>query len=161
MPASVSDAPAGDAEQLLLAALAEHYGPAEFSARAAAADLDAAFWAAVGVARPDAGSCGRWLRARKGVVAGYVLANRKNRDGVSLWRLRPAEPRQPAPAGDAARPCDPASLLPLGTTPTASLPAPEARPWWSIAAAPFPPAGGVAERQRGASWWADLGEVVP
>jgi hypothetical protein len=54
-PAPAGFAPAGDAERRLLEALAERYGAAEFSARAAAADLSPALWQAAGVPRPDAG----------------------------------------------------------------------------------------------------------
>jgi hypothetical protein len=159
MPASVNDAPAGDAERRLLEALAERYGPAEFAARSAAAELDPALWAAAGVARPDPAAVGRWLRVRKGVVAGYVLANRKNRDGVALWRVRPAEPRQVAPPV----PRDPAPLPPPSpeTVPPKPPSPPLAAPWWAVpASAPFPAAGGAAERRGGATWWSP-DEVAP
>ena len=48
-----------DAQQTLLAALARHYGADPFSARDAAAAIPGDLWQAAGVARPDAGSCGR------------------------------------------------------------------------------------------------------
>jgi hypothetical protein len=62
MPMTDAPAPAGDAEQLLLAALAQHYGADPFSARDAAAAIPGTLWQAAGVTRPDASSCGRWLR---------------------------------------------------------------------------------------------------
>jgi hypothetical protein len=173
MPASVNDAPAADAERRLLEALAERYGPAEFAARSAAAELDPALWAAAGVARPDPAAVGRWLRVRKGVVAGHVLANRKNRDGVALWRLRPVETRRPDVSGETSRarpgPRGPApgraspetSEVPTSAHPPEPLPAPASCPWWSPPSGPPPAAGGAAERPRGASWWADLGAGSP
>ena len=99
---------------------------------------------------------GRWLRVRKGAVAGFALANRKNRDGVALWRVRPAEPRQAAPAIPPA----PAPPPPPENLPAEPLPAPASRPWWSVAPAPPPAAGGAAERPRGAVWWSP-DEVAP
>ena len=42
----MTDAPAGNAEQLLLAALAERDADAEFSARSAAADVPGELWRA-------------------------------------------------------------------------------------------------------------------
>ena len=150
IPAPGRPAPAGDAERRLLEALARHYAGAEFGARSAAVDLGSALWAAAGVARPDPAAVGRWLRVRKGVVAGYLLGNRKNRDGVALWRLRPLESRQAAPAV----PRDPAPLPPPSpeTAPPKPPPPPLATPWWAVpASAPSPAVGGAAERPRGAS----------
>lgn len=157
MPLNPAPDPAGDAEPQLLAALARRYAGGEFSARFAASDLDPALWSAAGVARPDPAAAGRWLRSQKGVAAGYALANRKNRDGVALWRVRPAEPRLPPPA----IPRDPASSPPSEAVPPAPLSSPASRPWWSIAAAPAPAAGGAAEGRRGARWWEGAGEVAP
>jgi hypothetical protein len=68
-------APAGSPEQLLLEALARHYGPAEFSAQGRRRGHSRHLWQAAGVARPDPAAVGRWLRVRKGVVAGHVLAH--------------------------------------------------------------------------------------
>ena len=136
-------APAGSPEQLLLEALARHYGPAEFSARGAAAAIPGTLWQAAGVARPDPAAVGRWLRVRKGVVAGHVLANRKNRDGVALWRLRPVEPRKPDVPTETSRASpDPRVPAPgrvsaeTSEVPTsARLPEPSAPPlappWWA------------------------------
>jgi hypothetical protein len=152
--------PAGSPEQQLLEALARHYAGAEFSARSAAVDLDPLLWVAAGVARPDPAAVGRWLRVRKGVVAGYLLGNRKNRDGVALWRVRPAEPRQAAPAV----PRDPAPLpAPSSETVPPKPPAlPLATPWWAVPASAPPLAPGrAAERRGGASWWAPEPETVP
>jgi hypothetical protein len=146
-------APAGNAEQLLLAALAERYGGAEFSARSAAADLSPALWQVAGVPRPDAGSCGRWLRGRK--ERGAALASRPNRDGVALWKLRGVPTpvaRDPAPAE--ASPAPAVFREPPENPP---FPAPRTR-WWAVPAPPPAPApGGAAERDGGASWWASDG----
>ena len=82
-----------DVEQRLLEALAERYGPREFTARGAA-ELFAVLWAAVGVPDPDPESCGRWLRSRRkrGAVAGLYLAACPDRSGVNRWRLRCVAP---------------------------------------------------------------------
>jgi hypothetical protein len=98
MPASVNDAPtspAGNAEQQLLAALARRYADAEFTARSAAADLAPALWQAAGVARADAGSCGRGLRSRRSAT----LVGRPDRTGVVRWRLRGRCGARGSPAG--------------------------------------------------------------
>lgn len=112
-------APAGDAVHRLLQALAERYGTSEFPARAAAA----------GVARPDAGSYGRWLRFRKSALASFVLGGRPDRDGVARWRLRPAAGvgRVPAPVLR-----DPPPALADAAPPVPPEPPPGAasRPWW-------------------------------
>jgi hypothetical protein len=140
-----------------MAALAERYAGVEFTARSAAADLDPALWQAAGVARPDAGSCGRWLRAHKGPVHGFALTGKVDRNGANRWRLRAVEPRKPAPAIPRA----PAPLPLSEAVPPEPLPALASRPWWSVAPAPPPASGGAAERPRGASWWADLGAGLP
>jgi hypothetical protein len=104
MPASVNDAPRG-AERRLLAALGRALRGAEFSARAAAADLDPRALAGRGVSRPDAASCGRWLRSHRSAT----LVGKPDRTGVVRWRLRgaaaPVAARQaPAPAARAPAP---------------------------------------------------------
>jgi hypothetical protein len=88
MPMTPAPDSAGDAEQRLLAALAERYGSAGFTAWSAAADIPRELWLAAGVARPDAGWCGCWLRARKGQAHGFELTGEPDRDGVNRWRLR-------------------------------------------------------------------------
>jgi hypothetical protein len=153
-----------DPAELLLHALAERYAGTEFTARAAAGDLSPALWAAVGIASPDPAAVGRWLRVRKGAVAGFALGNRKNRDGVALWRVRPVEARQAAPA--IPRDPAPAEASPApprsGSRPKNPPFAAPRAPWWAV---PAPPPqstpGGAAERDGGASWWTDLGEVTP
>jgi hypothetical protein len=80
--------PAAAAEQRLLEALAERYAGAGFTAWSAAADIPGELWAAAGVARPGAGWCGSWLRARKGQAHGFDLTGEPDRAGVNRWRLR-------------------------------------------------------------------------
>ena len=87
-PAPDGFAPAGPAERRLLEALAERYAGAGFTAWSAAADIPGELWAAAGVARPGAGWCGSWLRARKGQAHGFELTGEPDRDGVNRWRLR-------------------------------------------------------------------------
>ena len=99
MPAAIDAAPAGDAERRLLEALVQRYAGDPFSARDAAAIIPAELWLAAGVARPDANSVGRWLRARRGPG----LTGKPDRTGVVGWRLRgvaaPAAARHaPVPA---------------------------------------------------------------
>jgi hypothetical protein len=86
MPAAIDAAPAGDAERHLLDALTQRYGADPFSARDAAAAIPSTLWSAAGVARPDAGSVGRWLRAHRSAS----LTGKPDRSGIVRWRLRAA-----------------------------------------------------------------------
>jgi hypothetical protein len=108
-PGSVAD-PAGDAGSRLLAALAERYGGAEFTARSAAADLSRALWAAVGIASPAPAAVGRWLRGRK--ERGAALDNRTAGNGVRRWKLRGGSGTHP-PRPRAARIREPPEKPPL------------------------------------------------
>ena len=150
--------PAGDAVQALLEALARHYGGAEFSARDAAVVIPGALWQAAGVARPDAASCGRWLRSRRSAT----LAGRPSRTGVVRWQLKaatgsaaalqapvpashaPAPPpaRQPAQR-DPAPPASPAPLPPTTAPPT---------PWWHMPATAAD-IGQPGRRWGCGAWW--------
>ena len=86
MPASVNDAPAGDAQQTLLAALAQRYGGDPFSARDAAASIPSTLWQGVGIGRPDANACGRWLCSHRSTT----LVGRPDW-GCGTWWLPDAE----------------------------------------------------------------------
>jgi hypothetical protein len=153
-------APAGDAQQTLLAALAQRYADAAFSARDAAAAIPSALWLAAGVDRPDANSCGRWLRARRGPG----LTGRSDRTGVVRWRVRgPTAPvaALQAPAAAASAPAPPLAQqalqpAPPATTSTAPPPATTVplaqQPWWHP---PAPPAdiGLPGPRWSCTAWW--------
>ena len=170
--------PAGTAPRCRLAALAGRYGAAEFSARDAAASIPGALREAVGVPRPDAGSCGRWLRFRKGAVAGFVPGNRPDRDGIALWRLRgtagdaPAgragsgeerrealspkagvgKPGKPGMTGGVPHPPPPPPPDGVPPEPVQVPPPPPPRAWWSMPPGPSPHVGGAAP-PRGEAWW--------
>ena len=130
-------APAGSPEQLLLEALARHYGADPFSARDAAAAIPCTLWQAAGVARPDANACGRWLCARRSPG----LTGRPNRAGVVRWQLKAATAPgaalqapvpvtsvpAPPPAQQAPQPAPPATTTTV--PPTATTVPPAQQPW--------------------------------
>ena len=159
-----------DPQQALLAALARRYGGAEFSARSAAADIPGTMWSAAGVNRPDANSCGRWLRARRGPG----LTGRPSRSGVVQWRVRgptgPAAALQaPVPATSAPQtplaqqappraPAPPAPPAPTGGPPQHAQPA-QQLPWW-VPSAPAVDAGLPGPRWGCGRWWSPLPEAA-
>ena len=150
-----------DPQQALLAALARRYGGAEFSARSAAANIPGTMWQSVGVTRPDANSCGRWLRARRGPR----LTGRPSRSGVVGRCLRgPTEPaaalRAPVPA--ASVPASPPAQQPPLRDPAPPAPPQPAQqaPWWRSPAPPVD-AGLPAGRWACGAWWLPEPERVP
>jgi hypothetical protein len=163
MPAAIDAAPAGDAERRLLEALAQHYGADPFSARAAAADIPRTLWQAAGVARPDAASCGRWLRSRRSAT----LVGRPSRTGVVRWQLKaatgPAAALQaPVPASHA--PAPPPARQPAQRDPAPpaqqALPEPPQHPWWHMPATPAD-LGLPGPRWGCGRWWAPAAESAP
>ncbi len=148
-----------DAQQTLLAALAERYGADPFSARDAAVAIPAELWLAAGVARPDANSCGRWLRSHRSAN----LVGRSDRTGVVRWRLcgaaSPVAARQaPVPA---ARPPaspqvqqapQPAPESPPPPQPPQAPPPPPERSWWHMPATAAD-AGLPGPRWGCGAWW--------
>ncbi len=161
-----------DTEQQLLEALARHYGPAEFSARVAAAAIPGALWQAAGVACPDAGSCGRWLRSHRSAT----LVGKPDRTGVVRWRLRGAMapvaarqapvpvPRTPAPAGgppQAQQAPQPApDCPPPPHHPPQAPPPPPERSWWYMSA-PAADSGLPGPRWGCGAWWMPEPESAP
>ena len=157
------DAPAGDAVQRLLEALAQHYVDTAFSARDAAAAIPGALWQAAGVTRPDASSCGRWLRSHRSAT----LVGKPDRTGVVRWRLRGATApvaarRAPVPAAHAPAPSggpplarqapQPAPEPPPPPQPPQSPPPPPQRSWWHLPATAAD-AGLPGPRWGCGAWW--------
>ena len=79
-------------ERRIIEALAAKFGPSEWSAGGAAMEIDRDLWASVLKLKgeqPDAGTIGRWLRARKDRVFGeWMLTNSLDWIGVAKWRLQ-------------------------------------------------------------------------
>jgi hypothetical protein len=163
MPMTDTPALAGDAERRLLEALAQRYVGDPFSARDAAAAIPCTLWQAAGVARPDANSCGRWLRSHRSAS----LTGKPDRSGVVRWRLRGAASpvaalQAPAPA---ARPPAPPQAqqvpqpapepLPPPQPPQAP-PRPPERSWWHPPA-PAADIGLPGPRWGCTAWWAPDG----
>jgi hypothetical protein len=146
--------PRGVARTAVLEALARHYGPAEFSARGAAAAIPGTLWQAAGVARPRP-------RGGRQVATGPQGRRRRPRPG------QPEEPRRRRPvaaaAGRAAQADVPTETSRASPTPaslrpgesqlrrprfrtSARLPEPSApplaSPWWARSSfRPVPAAG--------------------
>ena len=158
--------PAGSAERRLLEALAQHFGGAEFSARAAAADIPRTLWQAAGVARPDAASCGRWLRSRRSAT----LVGRPSRTGVVRWQLKAAtgpsaalqapEPVTSAPAPPPPQQAPQRALASPAPLPPAPFPPRPQPPWWHMPATEVDP-GLPGPRWACGRWWAPLPESAP
>jgi hypothetical protein len=152
-----TSAPAGDAEQRLLEALSERYGSGEFSARVAATDIPGILWQAAGVARPDASSCGRWLRSHRSAT----LVGKPDRTGVVRWRLRgaaaPVAARQ-APGSATSVPAPPTAQQ--APQPVPEPPPPPQRSWWHMSAT-APDSGLPGPRWGCGTWWMPEPETAP